>query len=195
MVSSNSSSAELNVGIICSCMPIVFVLFRGSAMISPWSSFVRYLRTRGRHSAATNSNQAKDPFSGLSDEDQTLPRFQRRRLTGLHTFIHKTHRSPPPQGITVMTELSTYRTLASVDDTYHEQLKRTYLESYHAKNSISSETHAASNTNSAPRACFTASAEFCPQAYSHDQAYPSAYMSRPSHEISSTELSTVGRAI
>ncbi|KAG6365791.1 hypothetical protein INS49_007402 [Diaporthe citri] len=189
------ASAELNVGIICSCMPIVFVLFRGSATFSPWSSLVRYLRTRGRHSAGTNSNQPKDPFSGLSDEDPTLPQFQRRRLTGLHTFIHKSHRSPPPQGITVMTELSTYRTLASVEDTYHEQLKRTYLEGYHAKYSISSESHAALNANSAPRAYFAGPAEFCSQAYSHDQAYPSAHMSRPSHEISSTEQSTVGRAI
>lgn len=190
------SSAELNVGIICSCLPIVFVLFRGSATISPWSSFVRYFRTRGRHSAVTDSNQPKDPYSGLSDEDPTLPQFQRRRLGGIHTFIHKTHRSPPPpRGITVMTELSTYRTLASVEDTYHEQLKRTYLESYHAKNSSSSETHAAPNLNAAPRAYFAAPAQYCAQAYSHDQAYPSVHMSRPSHEISSTELPLVGRAI
>lgn len=195
MVSSNSRSAELNVGIICSCMPIVFVLFRASATMSPWSSFVRYLRTRGRHSAATNSYQPKDPFSGLSDEDPTLPQFQRRRLTGLHTFIHKSHRSPPPQGITVMTELSTYRTLASVDDTYHEQLKRTYLESYNAKHSVSSETPAALNADSAPRAYFAGPVEFCSQAYSHGQPYPSAHMSRPSYEISSSEHSAAGRAI
>lgn len=189
------ASAELNVGIICSCMPIVFVLFRASATMSPWSSFVRYLRTRGRHSAATNSYQPKDPFSGLSDEDPTLPQFQRRRLTGLHTFIHKSHRSPPPQGITVMTELSTYRTLASVDDTYHEQLKRTYLESYNAKHSVSSETPAALNADSAPRAYFAGPVEFCSQAYSHGQPYPSAHMSRPSYEISSSEHSAAGRAI
>lgn len=176
-------------------MPIIFVLFRGSATISPWSSFVRYLRTLGRHSVVTNSNQPKDPFSGLSDEDSTLPQFQRRRPIGLHTFLHKAHRSPTPHGITVKTEVRTYRTLASVDDTYHEQLKRTYLESYNAKNSISSETHAAPNANYAPRAYFAGPAEFCSEAYSHDQACPSAYMSRPSHEISLSDHSAVGRAI
>lgn len=115
---------------------------------------MRYIRTRGRHSAVTDSNQPKDPFFGLSDEDPTLPQFERGRPTGLHTFIHKGHQSRPSQGITVRTELSTYRSLASIDDTYHEQLKRTYLESYHAKNSTSSRIHADSDTNSIPRAYF-----------------------------------------
>lgn len=92
------------------------------------------------------------------------------------------------------TELRTYSTLASVDDSYHEQLKRTYLESYNAKNSISSETHPASNANFAPRAYFAGPAEFC-EAYSHDQAYLSAHISRPSHETSSSEHFAVGRAI
>lgn len=176
-------------------MPIIFVLFRGSATNSPWSSFMRYLRTRGRHSAVTTSNQPKDPFSGLSDDDQILPQFQRGGLTGLHTFIHKSHRSRPPQGITVMTEMSTYRTLASVEDTYHEQLKRTYLESYHAHHPNSSETHVASNANSTARAYFEAPIDVSSQAYSHVQACPTAYMSRPSHEVFPAEHSTVNRAV
>lgn len=161
-------------------------------MNSPWSSFVRYLRTRGRHSAATNSNQPKEPFSGLSDDDPTLPQFQRGRLTGLHTFLHKSHRSRPPPGITVMTELRTYSTLASVEDSYHEQLKRTYLESYHAHHPTSSETHAASNANSTARAYFEEPTDFGSQAYSHGQAYPAVHISRSSNE---TEHSIVSRAV
>lgn len=165
-------------------------------MISPWHSFVRYVRTRGRHSATTNSNQPKDPFYGLSDDDPTLPHFQHQRPTGIHTFIRKAHRSRPQQGIIVRTELSTHRTLASVDDTYHEQLKRTYLESYHAKNSVSSRTHAASDDDacSAPRAYSGVPVDFCTQAYSHDQADSTAHISHSSHEALN-EHCTVSRAV
>lgn len=191
----NPSSAELNVGIICSCLPIVFVLFRGSTTNSPWNSFVRYLRTRGRHSTTTNSNQPKDHFYGLSDDDPTLPQFQRERPTGLHAFIHKGHRPRPQHGITVSTELSTYSTLASVDDTYHEQLKRTYLESYLAKTSVSCRTHAALDAYSAPRAHSVAPVDFCSQAHSHDQAEPPSHMSYSSHEVFPDEHFTVGRAV
>lgn len=163
-------------------------------MNSPWHSFVRYVRTRGRHSATTNSNQPKDSFYGLSDDDPALPQFQLQRPTGIHTFIRKAHRSRPQQGIIVRTELSTYRTLASVDDTYHEQLKRTYLESYHAKNPDSSRTYAASDACSAPRAYFAAPVDISSQAYSHDQADSTAHMSYSSREALN-EHSTVGRAV
>lgn len=112
----------------------------------------------------------------------------------MHTFIRKTHRSRPQQGIIVRTELSTYRTLASVDDTYHEQLKRTYLESYLAKTSVSSRTHAASDACSTPRAYSAAPVDFCSQVYSHDQADTTAHVSYSSHEVLD-EHSTVGRAV
>lgn len=143
---------------------------------------MRYLRTRGRHSATTHSNLTKDAFYGLFDDDPTLPQFKHR------AFIRKAHHSRPQQGIIVRTELSTYRTLASVDDTYHEQLKRTYLESYLAKTSVSSRTHAASDP------CYAAPVDFCSQAYSHEQADSTAHMSYSSHEVLD-EHSAVGRAV
>jgi hypothetical protein len=164
-------------------------------MSSPWSSFMRYLRTRGRHSTVSDSNQPKDAFFRFSDEDPTLPQFQHGRPTGLHTFIQKTHHSRPSQGITVRTELSTYRTLASVDDSYHEQLKRTYLESYHAKNPTSSGAHTASETNSVPRVYFAAPLDVSEQLSSHDQSYPTAYMGYPSQQLYPAENSTVSRAV
>ncbi|KAG8157018.1 hypothetical protein KVR01_013008 [Diaporthe batatas] len=124
------ASAELNMGIICSCMPIVFVVFRGSTTSSPWSSLMRYLRTRGRHSAVTDSNEPKDLGFRLSDEGPALPQFQHKISTSPRTLVHETHHSQPLQSVTVRTEVSTYRSLASMDDAYHEQLKRTYLDSY-----------------------------------------------------------------
>lgn len=186
------SSAELNVGIICSCMPIVFVVFRGSTMSSPWSSFLRYFRTRGRRSGAADSKQPKDRDSGLSDDDPTLPQFQHKRSSGLHTPIHKNHHAQLFQGVTVRTEVSTYKTLASVDDTYHEQLKRTYLESYHARNPTLG-THAGSGHLRG--AYVPPPPDFSVRISSHDQLHSNAHMGYPSQELYLAENYTVGRAI
>lgn len=189
------ASTELNVGIICSCMPIVFVVFRGSTMSSPWSSFMQYFRTRGRQSAATGSKQPRDACFGPSDEDPTLPQFQHRRSTGLHDLIHKTEHTQPFQGITVRTELSTYKTLASVDDTYHEQLKCTYLESYHARNSDFG-AFARSGTFFAPGTHLAAAPpNLFVQASSHDQFHSTTHVGYSSQEPRPAERSTVGRAI
>jgi hypothetical protein len=122
-------------------------------MSSPWSSILRYLRTRGGRS----EDQVKDAHFELSDEDPKLPQFQKSR---------------PSRGIiTVRTELSTYRSLASIDDTYHEQLRRTYDESYLAKNPNASATHTVLSTNSIPRVYFAAprAPRFSEQIYGHDQ--------------------------
>lgn len=181
---------------MCSCMPIIFVLFKGPATNGPWSYFMRYIRTRGRHSAFTNSNHPKDPLSGLSDEDPSLPQFQCGKPTRLHTFVHhKARCPPPPQGITVRTELRTYRSLASIDDTYHEQLKRTYDESYQAKNTVSSRTHATSNATFASRAYFAPPADVSSEAFPQDQPYPPAYTNRSSHKVFPAEHPTWGRAV
>ncbi|KUI64493.1 hypothetical protein VM1G_11351 [Cytospora mali] len=91
------SSAELNVGLICSCLPVVFGMFR--EVTGSWSSFIRSLRMHSNENIAPGSRRSR--------------RFQK------------------PLNITVKTEMSTYTSLASIDETYHEQLKRSHFDGYH----------------------------------------------------------------
>ncbi|KUI61111.1 hypothetical protein VP1G_08288 [Cytospora mali] len=90
-------SAELNIGLICSCLPVVFGMFR--EVTGSWNSFIRSLRMHSKENVAPGSRRSR--------------RFQK------------------PLNITVKTEMSTYTSLASVDDTYHEQLKRNHFDGYH----------------------------------------------------------------
>lgn len=156
---------------------------------------MRYLRTRGKHSRVSNSSQPKVSFSGFSYENPTPRRVQRGSLTSIRTFVRNGNRSQPPQPITVKTELSTYRTLASVDETYHEQLKRNYLENHHATYSIGSRARMASEESSSPWAHPSSSARVSSQAYSHEQWYPVSHMCYQPHEFSPHDHYTVGRAV
>lgn len=122
-------TTELNVGIICSCLPVTFVIFKGFNMRVPVISFVRYFRTRsrGKQSSPSNPAEARDSSSHLAKEVDTssLPRIPRATLTGLRTFIGRanSHRTLARQSkkITVKTELSTFDELASTDGTSQVQ--------------------------------------------------------------------------
>jgi hypothetical protein len=110
---------EINVGIVCSCLPVVFVLFK-QATTSSWTSLrswgTRFFRRTGsRTLGKTESNRTKEPDS-LNMDSLRIPRGT---LTGLRTFFGGTKtKSRIPD-----TELSIFADMASVEEEYHSQLK------------------------------------------------------------------------
>ncbi|KAI2467416.1 hypothetical protein F4781DRAFT_402319 [Annulohypoxylon bovei var. microspora] len=115
---------ELNVGVICSCMPVGFIMYK-RVSTSSWTYIRHFLRTRrsgsGDSTVVGSGGDHKLPGSsdGLQDK---LPDVPRATLTGLRTLL-RGDRTVKPQG---MTEMSTYTELRSVDEEYHAQLKRAW---------------------------------------------------------------------
>lgn len=127
-----SSSCEMAVGIICSCLPVVFSTIRGVAKVGMWATLVRYVKSGGRYSGASGSGgpvPQKEPITGISEDSNGLPQIPQGTLTGVKSFIRKAYRSKPANTINVTTELHTFSGLASIDDDYHAQLQRGYFAS------------------------------------------------------------------
>ena len=129
-VTPNPSVGELNGGIICACLPVVFILFKKSTKSGPWASLVRYFQTHRSRKQSTDGlgTEGSSDFSAAGDrmaEKGQLPKIPRATMTGLRSFIHKSHRTQDPGAVMVHTELSTYNELASIDDEYHAQLLKT----------------------------------------------------------------------
>ncbi|KAF2197035.1 hypothetical protein GQ43DRAFT_497190 [Delitschia confertaspora ATCC 74209] len=110
---------ELNVGIICSCMPVVFILFKRVKLRSSYIAFLSYFRTRNRSGRTAGSDN--DPRVVPVGEDR-LPAVPKPTLTGLRSFIKRVQRSQPGR-TTRPTEMSTYSEINSMNDDYHAQLK------------------------------------------------------------------------
>lgn len=144
----NSSAVELNVGLICSCLPVVFVVIKGVYTGGSLTAFIQYMyfRTRGKRSGASNSGQPA-VSSGSSGGDQMLPQIPKGPMTGIQTFIRRAGRPQQSLGtnITVMTEMSMYTDLSSTDDAYHEQLKRAHIQNYHTNHSNPSRVQGTDN--------------------------------------------------
>lgn len=116
------SGLELQVGVICNCMPVSFVIFKRAASNS-WTTIRRYLNMRHRRpggsTTAVDSNEPK--LLQISDEGRKqLPNVPRATLTGIRTLL----RGTSGRNATQSTELRTYSELNSVNDEYHAQLKK-----------------------------------------------------------------------
>ncbi|KAF2675841.1 hypothetical protein K458DRAFT_437682 [Lentithecium fluviatile CBS 122367] len=107
---------ELNVGLIYSCLPVLFVFFKRIAKSDSYASLVRYFRKRrsdGRYECQNNhAGQRKD-----SDEIQLSN--PKPTMIGLRSFIRKANKSQPQQSF----QIDSYNELDNVNDDYHAQLK------------------------------------------------------------------------
>jgi hypothetical protein len=99
--------AELNAGIMCSCMPIVFVLFKNTTKKSYHTTPVRYFQTPR---SKANSEGQKQQHGGIPENQ--LPAIPKPVVTGLGPFIRKDRSQA--QG----TELSSYTELTSMNDDF-----------------------------------------------------------------------------
>ncbi|CAG8952740.1 hypothetical protein HYFRA_00008984 [Hymenoscyphus fraxineus] len=85
------AAAELNSGIICSCMPVFFVLFKGLSTKFRIPS-LKYFRTKRRR-----SDNKEAPSAQHSDEilfENEMPQVPRAVITGLRSFIQKVDGEP-----------------------------------------------------------------------------------------------------
>ena len=110
------SVAELNAGIICSCMPVVFVLFKGFSNKFLRIPSLRYFRSRGRRTA-----EGQDQLP-VSVPKEKLPQIPKATMTGLRSFIRKAYRSQAP-ATTQISAYSELNSIGSINDDYHAQLK------------------------------------------------------------------------
>lgn len=106
-----SSICEVNIAIICSCMPAFTAPLKiiTTRMLSSWN-LVR------KQSASILS-----PKEG-ADGPQGLPGVPRANISGLRTFIRRFNRSSSQQ-TTLMVDESNFSKLESVDEEYHRQLR------------------------------------------------------------------------
>jgi hypothetical protein len=113
---------EMHIGIVCSCMPIIFVVFKrtGNSFIT---RLLNYRVRRSKRSTKEEIPYSTNPStSAQSDVPQIkLPQVPRPVMTGMRSFIWKGTRSKPPtQGASQMISL---KVLDSINDDYHQQLK------------------------------------------------------------------------
>lgn len=121
--------SEMNVGIICSCLPVVFSTVKGFTTGGIWATIARYVKTRAHRGGASDSDgvfEPKLPFTDTSGDENDLPMIPRGTMTGVRTFLRKD--SGSDDSINVTTESQTFSELASVDDCYHSQLQHSYFE-------------------------------------------------------------------
>lgn len=118
------SGLELQVGVICNCMPVSFVVFK-RASSNFWATIRRYWGMRcGRPDGSAPAIDGNGPgLLRISDEARKqLPNVPRATLTGIKMLF----RGTSGRNATQSTELRTYSELNSVNDEYHAQLKKAH---------------------------------------------------------------------
>ncbi|KAI1760117.1 hypothetical protein GGR53DRAFT_102855 [Hypoxylon sp. FL1150] len=112
-------AAELNFGIMCTCRPVVFILFEGLALeTASWAAKLR---------SWTNRNEGDiEMQSYMAIDYRLLPQVPKGTLSGLKSFMRKAyHSSPGDIQLTLSPstagEVITY---VSADDDYHSHLQR-----------------------------------------------------------------------
>lgn len=119
------SIAEINVGILCSCIPVAFVLLKGMVEKSgTWSSRFWYKFTGG-NSKPTDPNGAskepkKQPPNAQPDYEPNLPQVPKATMTGLRSYFDKFGHSKEEK---TNARNNMDMTLISVDYDYHEHLR------------------------------------------------------------------------
>ncbi|KAH8893929.1 hypothetical protein GQ53DRAFT_821803 [Thozetella sp. PMI_491] len=115
--------AEINIGIICSCMPIIFGTLKGFATTTgSWITKLRYSRTsKGTGDSEPSQGSEANISKEKVIEDDRLPPVPHGEIRGLKSFMRNFNRTKP--AIT-QTQMSEAPTLRSVDYSYHEHLKQ-----------------------------------------------------------------------
>lgn len=114
MLNTRSSIIEINVSIICSCMPAFTTPIKvmTSRMMDSWSN----IKKRSQRSETTLP--PKENGDGL----QSLPHIPPAKISGLRTFIRRFDRTASEK-TTVVVDVSNFSKLGSVDEDYHHQLR------------------------------------------------------------------------
>ncbi|KAF3015967.1 hypothetical protein E8E14_012804 [Neopestalotiopsis sp. 37M] len=116
---------ELQVGVICNCMPVSFIVFKRIGAVS-WTTISRFLNSHGRQSASSDSGsshelKAAPESSAFGAGAAALPNVPRPALPGFRTLLRANTGRENPSGA-----LQSYGELHSVDEDYHAQLKSTW---------------------------------------------------------------------
>jgi len=106
---------ELCVGIICSSLPILLVLFKQLAKNNPYIRVVRFLRTLSRTTKIEGGPEKKSVSYRLKHK------IPKPIITGLRSFLDRHGKSESDAG---PRDSERYDTLDSVNDDYHTQLKQ-----------------------------------------------------------------------
>lgn len=108
---------ELNTGIICSCMPVIFVLFKPIIKTDAYRHISRYFYVR-----APAVHPDVDGADGVAPNPQRLPDIPKATISGIRTFVRRIYRSTAI--ITLETDTDhTFDDGTSANDGYHAQLK------------------------------------------------------------------------
>lgn len=130
------SILELNIGLICACMPIVALPFKtlGASLAASWNSIRNYSRTRllNRSSGEGVDEYNMTDSPSYKEAKHQLPQMVKGdgAITGLRSFMRRAYRSTAATNTqktapVTSTEAITFATLNSVDYShdYHDQLK------------------------------------------------------------------------
>ncbi|KAK3374874.1 hypothetical protein B0H63DRAFT_512909 [Podospora didyma] len=120
------SLAELNFGLMCSCMPVITVSLKAWAnkTVSSWHSVKKYYysNTFGGQSRS-EANNTGGGIRGDRYLKEELPRIPGGAMSGMRTFIRRFNRSTNAQSV----PMSNFVTLNSMSDKdYHGQLRDIY---------------------------------------------------------------------
>ncbi|KAI1408106.1 hypothetical protein F5Y13DRAFT_205087 [Hypoxylon sp. FL1857] len=111
--------AELNFGIMCACMPVVFVLFKGITLeTASWVAKLRFWTHRNRRDIEMQSYVAVN-------EDH-LPQVPTGTLGGLKSFMRRAYHSRAGETQLTLTPSThgEFLTHVSADDEYHAHLQK-----------------------------------------------------------------------
>ncbi|KAI0108371.1 hypothetical protein F4814DRAFT_427730 [Daldinia grandis] len=112
------AAAELNVGISCSCMPIVFVPFRRLTRTTLRNSLVKLSLIYRKHNHKEFSHNSSDPEIMMKMEQ--LPQIPKSSWTGLGSWVRRVRLSQFGR----VNDVSAYGEITSVDIDYHEHLRK-----------------------------------------------------------------------
>lgn len=110
---------ELNIGIICGCMPVIFVFFKKASKNDTYQAFMKRFRTSLPRSS---KEQPGLPTGSGADARRIRLAIPKPIITGLRSLIHKMHHnehSPPVESIAT----ESYNDLDSGPYDYHKQLR------------------------------------------------------------------------
>ncbi|KAI5864686.1 hypothetical protein GGS23DRAFT_561405 [Durotheca rogersii] len=118
-----TSLIEINVGLMCLCLPVVFVLFIGrfTDLGNSVSSWIREWRSPRQSMGESSSNLS--PGDGATPPPQLAPVPSDAGLSGMRKFIRDIYRSRAQPSARGEATLTTFDDLTSADLSYHLQLK------------------------------------------------------------------------
>ncbi|KAI0852723.1 hypothetical protein F5Y00DRAFT_257982 [Daldinia vernicosa] len=116
-----TSIVEINVGLICLSLPVIFVLFVGrfTNLSKSVRSWIR--ERRSPHQSSNESSSNLTPNETVAPQIPSVP--SDTSFSGMRKFIHNIYRSGARSSARGETTVSTFDDLTSVDLNYHLQLK------------------------------------------------------------------------